>query len=94
LYDVSTIQVEGLELRFDKKVPPASQIPLNFELPMPSEPQLVAMEKDALEQDELLAKEERLRMLLIEDPMEFERQLAAGELIDDEPNGNDDGIEE
>lgn len=47
--------------------------------------------EDALELDELRTKEDRLNQLAIEDPVEFERQLANGELTkDDEPEDGDD----
>lgn len=45
---------------------------------------------ETLERDEEEIKAERLRMLMIEDPVEFERQVRDGELTD-EPEDADDG---
>ena len=52
--------------------------------PLPLGPDHVKQNETALEMDEQEVKAERLRMLMIEDPMEYERQLRDGEL-DDEP---------
>ncbi len=51
-----------------------------------AEPNHEQENKDSLELDELRTKEEQVAMLILEDPVEFERQLADGELeemIDD-----------
>lgn len=48
--------------------------------------------KESLVLDELREREERVRMMVIEDPSEFERQLSDGDLIDKEDSEEDDGI--
>lgn len=51
----------------------------------------VAQSKEALEIDELLTKEEQLAQLMIEDPVEYERQIVAGELeetVEDDGDGD------
>jgi len=45
-------------------------------------PNHAAQNAEALERDEDEIKAERLRMLMIENPMEYERQLRDGELDD------------
>lgn len=46
------------------------------------EPDHEQNEKDSVEHEELRLKEEQVAMLILEDPVEFERQLADGELED------------
>lgn len=50
----------------------------------------VEEERLAVESDELRLKEEQVAMLILEDPEEFERQIASGELedmLDDDGSG-------
>jgi hypothetical protein len=57
-----------------------------------SDKQHEVAEKAALEQDEAAAKEERLSLMAIEDPAQFEELILRGELGDQEGNdGDDDG---
>ena len=48
--------------------------------PMVRVPNHTQQNLEALEIDEQAVKEERLRMMMIENPMEYERQVMAGEL--------------
>lgn len=55
-------------------------------VPTTPSPDHVRQNKEALERDEQEVRAEQLALMAIEDPMEYERQLKAGELLD-EPNG-------
>jgi hypothetical protein len=57
--------------------------------PLPVGPDHARQNADTLKKDEVEVRAERLRMLMIEDPMEYERQLRDGELTD-EPGESDE----
>lgn len=83
----------GLVLKFSPR--PETRIEIEkplarFSVPEPSAEEMAKIAKDQQDVDELNLKEDQLGMLLIEDPVEFERQLLAGELTDDEPDTSDD----
>lgn len=50
-----------------------------------------AINAETLERDEQEIRDERLRMMMIEDPVEYERQLRDGELTDESSDEGDDG---
>lgn len=75
-----------------ESVPAALGAPAPVQLPTPipvaamTEAQHTQQSAAAIEQAELEAKEERLALLAIEDPVEYERQVMAGELEENGPN--------
>jgi hypothetical protein len=80
---VKEFSVGGVELRFHD-APPAQQKVLT--------PDHARNDKEALLHSELLEKEDRVAMMILEDPEEFERQLVAGELeelISDADDGSE-----
>ena len=87
---VGEIDVGGLKLKFKEAAVEPRAVPLY--------PPQVAVNheqqaKDSLAVDELREKEERLGLLLLENPEEFERQLANGELLE-EDEGSDESSDE
>lgn len=73
---VVQIALPGLSLKFDTQNKNVG----NF-VPEPNHEQ---NEKLAVEQNEIEVKEDQVERLLLEDPVEFERQIASGELLEDE----------
>lgn len=57
---------------------------------VPAAPDHARQNADTLERDEDEVRDEQLRMLMLENPMEYERQLRDGEL-EDEPSEPNDG---
>lgn len=99
LSGVAEITVEGVHLKFwqaKETEQPAT------ELKPPLKISAIDHDKQSrefLEEEELLLREERLATMLLEDPAEFERQLASGELDeelieDDRGPEYDDGTDE
>ena len=93
---VSSIESGNLKLSFLAQVP--VQLPVRPEGGQ-TQPQPATNHEEqsqaSLEIDELHEKEERIAMMILEDPLEFERQLVAGdleEMIDDD--GSDGPSEE
>lgn len=90
--DVRVLRYKGLYLaRGPARPKPPAENPLPSPgypvIPVPDHPRQNA---EALARDEEEVKAERLRMLMIEDPIEYERQLRDGELEEDEPEQSDD----
>lgn len=83
LSGVSHFKLDGLELQFGtfENILTPAQSSINYK-----KPDLTAQNKDSLLADELSLKEEQISMLLIEDPVEYERQIASGEIEIDESN--------
>lgn len=81
---VRTLKYGDLYLAFG----PAPKIENKIEAAIPDHD---AINAETLEQDEQEIRDERLRMMLIEDPVEYERQLRDGELTDDASDEGDDG---
>ena len=93
---VSSLELGNLKVRFassvasepnrrNKRTQAQEEAVVSQETAPPTNHETQAQE--ALEVDELHLKEERLAMLMLEDPQEFERQLAAGdleEMVEDE----------
>lgn len=81
---VQSFSLGGLELTFGAEPqfiqPELREVRRGKKLSLAPEPDHEQNEKDAVEQDELRTKEEQVAMLILEDPQEFERQLADGEL--------------
>lgn len=72
--------MEGISLKFAQALPPLTVPAPTSPGPQQIEPDHMQQNKDSLEMDELRTKEDQTAMLILEDPSEFERQLAAGEL--------------
>lgn len=101
---VVELQFNGLHVKFGKTVeqliaegtPPYPYMP-QTSAPAPvtalTEEQHETQTKEALELDELRTKEEQLARALIENPIEYERLLRDGELVDDvdTADSTDDG---
>ena len=87
---VTHFEHNGLKMSFSGNNPEyVANVPRGTKQPKPDHEKQA---KEALESEELLTKEEQIAMLVLEDPVEFERQLAAGELeemIDDATDDNE-----
>ena len=91
---VSTLKFGALEASWVSH-PPLVQNSLDAHIPGTEIPEINHSEKtkEALEVSELNLREEQLAMALIEDPEQYERLLAQGELEDEETDTDDEQSE-
>jgi hypothetical protein len=87
---IATLTLGDLHFQFKCKLEEIPIAPVTDSQPPAKPVDLDKEAKDALVQDELRAKEDRLAMLLVEDPQEFERQICAGELTEDDGEPDED----
>ncbi len=86
--NVRELEIGDLYVQFGR---PAELDPVPPSKPQPemaiSDEKHDAMTADSILFEEFREKQRRLDMLAIEDPAEFERQIADGELLDDDESG-------
>lgn len=94
---VRLVEVPGLRLEFGETRPasPAVTTPPTSEITRPAvaaltDSQHEKQQREATEVDEAFIKERRLALMLIEDPLEYERLIQSGELSDFEGDKDDD----
>lgn len=87
---IRTFKFHNLEMDFSP-APDIESPKLHEVVPAPDHERINA---DTLKQDTQVSREERLEMLLIEDPVEYERQIREGVLLDEPGSGIGDGEEE
>ena len=98
---VQELTFNGLHVRFGRPAEnhapgPAQDLKIPSSAPSEtavSEEQHEKQTQDALEADELQLKEDRLAQLFIENPLEAERLLMAGELEDAEESDDSEALE-
>lgn len=96
---VSELKFGPLHVKFGgtpEHVAEAPSVDLRPTIPAPEiaeAPNHEVMNREALAEDEMLAREERLALLQIEDPLEFEKQLISGEIEPDESIAESDSEE-
>lgn len=94
-HKVMELKFQDLQVSFSK---PTETLPGEASVGATSRPPVKAMTdqqhsnnaRAALEQDELLLREQQLEELKITDPAEYERQIRDGELEDDDTADSDD----
>ena len=88
---VKTFQHGDLRLEFHENMPQTistGRVRVSANMPKPNHEQQA---EESLRNDEINVKEDQLAMLLIENPEEFERQIAAGDLEEaEEPDSDED----
>ena len=88
---VRVLRYGGLYLAFGPA--PAREVPQEYPIlavpPLPKAPDHARQNVETLERDEEELRAEQLRMLMIENPVEYERQLRDGELNDEPGESNE-----
>lgn len=86
--NVSKLQFGDLQVDFTFHVEQFEAHPITGEAPL--EQLIEKQEKDTLEKEAMQSKSERLALMAIEDPAEYERLIMAGELEDELESGREE----
>lgn len=93
---VSRIKMGDLEIEFrgsgiEKQVPVTIAEATNCEKPQNLEASYATVEEEVIEQEGVKLREEQLLQMAIEDPVEYEKLIASGDLEDMEVEQSDSG---